>query len=174
MNRREPCLVVALEDVPPEGLERALKIAPRDMTALVAGDGEEPPALTTDLVGALRLRLLPGGRLEVRGQFQVGAIMACDRCLAPAPAVLDGEINERPLLAAEGRAEEDVLAVTAGRVDLAGLLAEAFWLAWPYRFICRPDCAGLCPACGADLNRGACGCPGPASEVRPRPHFNDA
>jgi uncharacterized protein len=54
--------------------------------------------------------------------------------------------------------EDGALAVTDGRVDLAGLLAESFWLAWPYRFICRPDCAGLCPICGADLNRGACGC----------------
>ncbi|MFZ9580934.1 MAG: YceD family protein [Ilumatobacteraceae bacterium] len=24
--------------------------------------------------------------------------------------------------------------------------------------VCRPDCAGLCPACGADRNGGDCGC----------------
>jgi uncharacterized protein len=155
-------LVVALENMPPEGLERPLNLSPEALAALVAEDGEEPPSLVGALTGTLRLRRL-GARLEVRGSFQVGAALACDRCLAPATAILTGEIEESlPLAAAaDGRseeAEEDALVVTDGQVDLAGLLAESFWLAWPYRFICRPDCAGLCPTCGADLNRGACGC----------------
>ena len=156
-----PGLLVALEEVPPEGLERPLEVAPLELAALVAGDGEEPPDLVSPLSGTLRLRLL-GARLEVRGSFQVGAALACDRCLAPATAVLAGEIEESLPLAYTGlarEAEEDALAVTDGQVDLAGLLAESFWLAWPYRFICRPDCAGLCPICGADLNQGPCGCP---------------
>jgi uncharacterized protein len=158
-------LIVALEDMPPEGLERPLNLGPEALAALVAGDGEEPPSLITALTGTLRLRRL-GARLEVRGSFRVEAAVACDRCLAPASAVLAGEIEESLPLAAAGRpeeADEDVLIVTDGRVDLGGLLAESFWLAWPYRFLCRPDCAGLCPTCGADLNQGACGCPPAAS-----------
>ena len=156
-----PGLVVTLEEVPPEGLERPLNVPPRALAALVAGDGEAPPDLVGALTGTLRLRRL-GARLEVRGSFQVEAALACDRCLAPATAALTGEIEESLPLAVAGRAEEaeeDALVVTDGQVDLAGLLAESFWLAWPYRFICRPDCAGLCPVCGADLNQGACGCP---------------
>jgi uncharacterized metal-binding protein YceD (DUF177 family) len=159
-----PSLVVALEDVPPEGLDRPLNIKPEDLAALVAGDEEEPPSFVTALTGTIRLRRL-GARLEVRGSFRVGASLACDRCLALTRADLTGEIEESLPLAADSRAEEaeeDALAVTDGLVDLAGLLAESFWLAWPYRFICRPDCAGLCPACGADLNQGACGCSRPA------------
>ena len=158
-----PGLVVVLEDVPPEGLERALDVSPEALAALVAGGEEEPPAFVSALTGALRLRLL-GTRLEVRGSFQVGVNLACDRCLALTQAVLTGEIEESLFLetsvstSAGGGGEEEGLAVTDGRVDLAGLLAESFWLAWPYRFICRPDCAGLCPACGADLNQGPCGC----------------
>ncbi len=30
--------------------------------------------------------------------------------------------------------------------------------------LCRPDCAGLCPGCGADRNSGACDCPPPVDE----------
>ena len=26
------------------------------------------------------------------------------------------------------------------------------------KFLCRPDCKGLCSVCGKDLNEGACGC----------------
>jgi len=160
-----PGLVVALEDVPPEGLERPLDLSPEALAVLVAEGEEEPPAFVSALTGALRLRRL-GARLEVRGSFQVGVTLACDRCLAPASTVLTGEIEESLYLAASDEEEErpeDILAVRDGRVDLTGLLAESFWLAWPYRFICRPDCAGLCLTCGADLNQGPCGCrkPGP-------------
>ena len=159
--RRDPLpdLVVALDDVPPEGLERPLNIGPRALAALVTEGQEAPPAFVSPLTGALRFRRL-GVRLEVRGSFRVGVTLACDRCLAPTQAVLAGEIEEGLFLAAsdEEGPEEDALVVTDGRVDLAGLLAESFWLAWPYRFICRPDCAGLCLICGADLNQGACGC----------------
>jgi uncharacterized protein len=160
-------LVVALSDVPPEGLELILDIDPEAMVKLVAVGGEAPPALIAPLTGTLRLRRR-GARLEVRGSFLVEATLVCDRCLAPASTVLTGEMEDNPLLMdADGPGnvpgnvedgEEGALAVKDGRVDLAGLLAESFWLAWPYRFICRPDCAGLCPICGADLNRGACGC----------------
>ena len=151
-----PGLAVALDDVPPEGLERPLDIGPQALAALVTEGGEDPPAFVSALTGTLRLRRL-GVRLEVRGSFRVGVTLACDRCLSPTSAVLVGEIEESFFLAASDE-EEEALVVTDGRVDLAGLLAESFWLAWPYRFICRPDCAGLCPSCGADLNQGACGC----------------
>jgi len=130
------------------------------MGDLVTRGEEEPPAFASPLTGTLNLRLLSASRLEVRGSFRVGAILACDRCLARTSAVLPVEIDECLTLAA-GPADEtgdEALVVTDGRVDLAGLLAESFWLTWPYRFICRPDCAGLCPKCGADLNQGACIC----------------
>ena len=42
------------------------------------------------------------------------------------------------------------LAVPEAREELA-LAVDAFPL-------CREDCRGLCPRCGADLNRGACSC----------------
>jgi len=160
---RIPGLVVTLSEVPPDGLERPLNLSPRILAALVAGAEEEPPDFVTALTGTLRLRIR-GARLEVRGSFQVKVTLACDRCLGLASTVLTGEIEEDLPLAAEAGAEEpeeDALVVTDGRVDLAGLLSESFWLAWPYRFICRPDCAGLCPVCGADLNQGTCGCPRP-------------
>jgi uncharacterized protein len=34
---------------------------------------------------------------------------------------------------------------------------EAVLLDLPLAPLCRPDCAGLCPECGADLNAGDCG-----------------
>jgi uncharacterized protein len=43
-------------------------------------------------------------------------------------------------------------------LNLAALLWEEFSLALPVKPLCRPDCKGLCPECGKNLNEGACGC----------------
>ena len=43
-------------------------------------------------------------------------------------------------------------------VDLAEVAREQVDLALPLRVLCRDDCRGLCPGCGADLNREACRC----------------
>ena len=37
-------------------------------------------------------------------------------------------------------------------------LREGLLLAEPMQALCKPDCRGLCPVCGADLNDGDCGC----------------
>lgn len=44
------------------------------------------------------------------------------------------------------------------RLNVDELVTEDIWLAIPARFVCREDCKGLCPQCGADLNDGPCGC----------------
>lgn len=50
-------------------------------------------------------------------------------------------------------------------VDLTDAVREEVFLAMPQFVECRPDCAGLCPRCGANLNDGPCGC---AREADPR------
>lgn len=42
--------------------------------------------------------------------------------------------------------------VEGGELDLSRWSHDALGLAMPERFLCRPDCAGLCPVCGASLN----------------------
>jgi uncharacterized protein len=49
-------------------------------------------------------------------------------------------------------------------IDLSGFVHEAVCLALPVQPLCREECAGLCPRCGADRNAGACGCPEGPSE----------
>ena len=43
-------------------------------------------------------------------------------------------------------------------IDLAGLTREAIILSLPDKMLCSEDCKGLCPVCGADLNKTACSC----------------
>jgi uncharacterized protein len=76
----------------------------------------------------------------------------CYRCLAD--AVLDVPISAREYQATNpGEAEElRTPYLEADRLDLATWARDAVALALPDKILCRPDCAGLCPVCGRDLN----------------------
>ena len=76
----------------------------------------------------------------------------CYRCLGDA-------VLELPIAAQEyqatnpGDAEELTTQYVADdRLDLAGWARDASALALPDKILCRPDCAGLCPVCGRNLN----------------------
>jgi uncharacterized protein len=76
----------------------------------------------------------------------------CYRCLDD--AVLDLPISAREYQATNpGDAEElTTQYVVDDRLDLAGWARDATALALPDKILCRPDCAGLCPVCGRNLN----------------------
>ena len=51
-------------------------------------------------------------------------------------------------------------------LDLSEAVRQYERSALPLRALCRPDCAGLCPVCGQDLNERACGCERVANDGR--------
>jgi len=80
----------------------------------------------------------------------------CRRCLGPVEGQLLVDVQE--LFEANPRDGESYR-LGHDRVDLEPLAREALTLALPLAPLCSEGCRGLCPACGADLNEGDCGCP---------------
>jgi uncharacterized protein len=75
----------------------------------------------------------------------------CYRCLAD--AVLDVPISAREYQATNPDSDElQAPYVEDDRLDLSAWARDAVVLALPVQILCRPDCAGLCPVCGKDLN----------------------
>lgn len=66
----------------------------------------------------------------------------------------------------ENEDNDDYLIITDFKVDLDTPLLEAAMLEFPYTFLCKEDCKGLCAKCGKDLNEGECSCP--KKEIDPR------
>ena len=58
-------------------------------------------------------------------------------------------------------ADEDAYPLVDDELDLEPLVRDAVLLELPLAPLCREDCAGLCPQCGANRNEGACGCAAP-------------
>jgi uncharacterized protein len=76
----------------------------------------------------------------------------CFRCLDD--AVLDLPIDAREYQATSpGEAEElRTPYVVENQLDLGAWSRDAVALELPDKILCRPDCAGLCPVCGKNLN----------------------
>ncbi|HTS89646.1 MAG TPA: DUF177 domain-containing protein [Gemmatimonadales bacterium] len=88
----------------------------------------------------------------------------CRRCLTDVVYPLDTDIEV--LFSADPEAADDPsvypLATPVTRVDVRPAVREEVALAVSSYPLCREDCAGLCPRCGADLNAGPCRCTAPS------------
>jgi uncharacterized protein len=75
----------------------------------------------------------------------------CTRCLGPADIEVDVEARE---IEEPTSSEEDLRSpyVDAEILDVGRWAHDSLVLALPLQLLCRPDCAGLCPVCGASLN----------------------
>lgn len=89
----------------------------------------------------------------------------CDRCLEPIQ--LDSELEmEHILVTSTEQENDDLVVVDQFMLDLDELVADDIWMELPSKCLCQPDCQGLCPSCGQNLNKGKCGCSG--KEIDPR------
>ena len=111
-----------------------------------------------------------GADVLVRGRLRGETAGECRRCLRPTRTGIESDVTLlfRAGVAAEEAEAQDVYPLPAREreLDLWPALREHVILAQPEYTECRPDCRGLCPRCGADLNEGQCGCGEPEPDER--------
>lgn len=93
----------------------------------------------------------PSNGYAFRLRFPLRIEGPCMRCLEG--AALETEVDVRE--AAQENTEDEELTspyVSDDELDLGRWAHDAAVLAIPSQFLCRPDCAGLCPVCGESLN----------------------
>lgn len=117
-------------------------------------------------------RLSPAGpgRFYWHGTVEGDVELACRRCLGEASAHVSEDAH---LIFAEAGAEgveddPDVFLIDdrASELDLRPAIREQWLLNVPGYALCRDDCKGLCPTCGAELNLGDCGCAHSSADPR--------
>ena len=90
----------------------------------------------------------------------------CDRCLKAFDQ--PKTVSYQCMLARELAGDEendDIVLLEDGCVDVGDLARTQFILEMDTKTLCDPDCEGICPGCGVDLNQGSCTC---KKEVDPR------
>ncbi|PYQ15132.1 MAG: hypothetical protein DMF80_10345 [Acidobacteria bacterium] len=162
-----PMLVINVSRIPPEGLGVEESLEPGEVHL----EGEES------------FTLAPGGRLEsrleraeddsvhVRGTLSARLRLQCGRCLEsfelPVEQDLDLFYLRRRHDDQDGEEDEVELSdrdmvvayYDGDRLDLGEMVREQFFLTVPLKRLCREECRGLCPACGANRNQVRCACP---------------
>ena len=122
------------------------------------------------LVGPLKGRIKisqSGSKYLLEGRVAGRLRIRCDRCLEP----YDHDIaSDFQLSLAMGHSQdsqqeiellEDDMSidfVAGDDVSLDDIVRGQIYLALPIKCLCRPDCSGLCPFCGVNLNVESCKC----------------
>lgn len=107
---------------------------------------------------ALALESLTDG-IVVTGHLAVPWHGHCRRCLRELSSSTTSEVDE---LYQTVVTNPDAFAMVGDQLDLEPMVRELAQLDAPWDPLCRPDCAGLCPICGVDLNEAGCSCEAPA------------
>lgn len=114
-----------------------------------------------------------GDKVRVAGSLDAKVAFDCDRCLKPIelPVSQSFDLLYVPPLGAGdehelGDKDLDTVFYQGEAIDVDDLVREQVELALPMTRLCREDCQGLCPECGANLNEGRCDCE--SREIDPR------
>ncbi len=109
-----------------------------------------------DFTGIVRFNRTPQGLL-LQATFTGTLDIECARCLETYDQILQWEITDLYAFDKRNMTESGLLVPENGQIDLAPLLREYALLEIPITPICKPECKGLCPVCGEDLNKADCG-----------------
>lgn len=106
--------------------------------------------------GSLRNR---AGIVSLRYSADIRLDYACDRCRRRTEKRVSYAFEHLLVRELSGSDENDeFLVVPDGMLNLDELVMTDVTLELPFRLLCKEDCKGLCPICGADLNETECGC----------------
>ena len=94
------------------------------------------------------------GGWKATGSIKYGFEYKCDLCTKQSKHTKTINFDEVYLI----NNKEDQYHFDGIEIDLTQLAIDAIVLDLPSRLLCKPDCQGLCPVCGADKNKNQCGC----------------
>ena len=103
----------------------------------------------------------------VDGTLSGEVIVRCDRCLEPFDVKLESAFSVYLVVNPSGSSEEDVELLDeemeveflkGETIDLGDVVRQQIYLSVPMKCVCKSDCRGLCPQCGANLNLAPCSC----------------
>ena len=97
------------------------------------------------------------GTIFFSAKVSFEAVHPCDRCLED---VKDSYryFFEHKVVRSLSDDSEDYIVAENDELDLKQLLLEDISLNLPTKVLCFPDCKGMCPVCGENLNKHSCGC----------------
>jgi uncharacterized protein len=107
-------------------------------------------------IGSAHIGRTPQGLL-LTGHFEGELDVECVRCLREFPHTVNWEMTELFAFNEKSISDSGLLLPEDAHIDLAPLIRDYALTEVPIGPLCKPDCKGLCPICGQDLNKKDCG-----------------
>ena len=109
-----------------------------------------------EFLGTVRISRTPQGLL-VQADFQGRLELECARCLEPYEQDLQWSFTELYAFDRRSVTDSGLILPEDGHIDLEPLMRDYALIEVPINPLCKPDCRGLCPECGENLNQIDCG-----------------
>ena len=157
MNGRAPIralIVNAAELLRRPGTERVIETT---LTTAELGLDDERFVADELVRVSLKLESMSDG-IVVIGEIDVPWHGTCRRCLK---VLHEHEVSPVDELYQSVVSNPDAFEIVGDQLDLTSMVRELALLDAPQSPLCQPDCAGLCPICGIDLNVASCDCVAP-------------
>jgi uncharacterized protein len=149
-------MIIRVSELPNDGLQVT------DATALASPFADRTWKLTGLDLNVAR----DGADVVIHGRIDATVPQVCARCLESFPvdvsAAVDSRFVARPATGDNIELDADDLDTdfyANDELDLGALVETETTLALPMKPLCRAECRGLCPVCGANRNVVACTCP---------------
>jgi len=151
-------MLLHLEDILPEGIDIEVRLDPDD-PAVREMDIKGP------VTGSFHIRKT-GSQVLIKGSVSGEVALACARCLSDIVLEVDETVDlrlrsirdlekETPEMEL-GPDDLNVEHFRGDRLDISHIIAEQISLALPMKPLCRADCSGFCPECGASGSECQC------------------
>jgi len=154
-------MIIRIDEIQSSSSEFELRFDPSEFDSL--GEGI---TLRSPVQSRVHIRKV-GVDIDIKGQLSTALQLDCSRCLEPQIFSIQNDLHviyrdvrwveTAPEVQLE--AEDMLVSYYAGdTLNLLEVAREQILLAIPLQFICKMDCAGLCPQCGQNRNLGKCSC----------------
>jgi uncharacterized protein len=127
----------------------------RDFPFDIAQISVPPDLRLNSLNGLVRATRTPQGIL-LQADFHTQIDLECVRCLTDFQQTLAFNFTELYAFSQRYVTDSGLLMPETGIIDLSPVIREYVLLEIPISPLCRPDCKGLCPICGNNLNESTC------------------
>ncbi len=154
-------LRIPVDSISKAGIENRIELPPEELEAVL--DDEDLKADVPLKIHYVITRKEDGihASVHLKGEIQT----YCSRCLSPMTYAIDRQLESDYMRAdpgVKGDLEESRTNPELGyyrkEIFLGEYIISELILDLPSRFLCSPECKGLCPVCGANLNEGPCAC----------------
>lgn len=154
-----PLIVNIAELLRRPGAKRDVSIV---LPASVFGFDDSRIADDSSIDVELHLESLTSG-IVVRGELGGICQLQCRRCLRPVIGASSADVDE---LYQRVPDNPDAYPLVGEQLDLQPMARELVLLSLPEAPLCRPECPGMCPQCGADLQSDPCACRAQVTDER--------